>query len=141
MSELTDHEDKEVQQVYDSFWKELLETNGQLDTDKVKSELFDYRTILGEVCKVYDELTMGRFTKPNTRAECIIDAVRELQESDDAELKAEIKLLRSLLQQAFDTLWVGMGKEHLQDITATKKAIAKALGLSTGQEGATSSCQ
>lgn len=43
----------------------------------VKNELHDYLIVMREVSKAYDEITVGRFSKPNTMAEYIIDRVNE----------------------------------------------------------------
>lgn len=39
--------------------------------------LYDFRVVMQEVSKVYDQLTNGKFSKPNTAAEYIIAAVEE----------------------------------------------------------------
>lgn len=66
--------DEEVQKVYDEFWRPIVEPNGVLDFGQVKRELFDFRMMMEEVPKVYDAVTGGRFSKPLTRAQVIIDA-------------------------------------------------------------------
>lgn len=66
--------DAEVQQVYDEFWKRIVEPDGELDIKQVKKELFDFRIMMQEVPKVYDAVTGGKFAKPLTEAQAVIDA-------------------------------------------------------------------
>lgn len=74
--------DKEVEKVWREFWKPLVFRRGKLDIEAVKRELFDYHMVLGEVPKVYDHITNGRISKPQTRHEDVIavadDVVDEL---------------------------------------------------------------
>jgi hypothetical protein len=58
----------EVEKVYQEFWAELLSLNGVLSMALVKKELFDYYNFLDETAKVYDHVTGGRISKPNTLA-------------------------------------------------------------------------
>ena len=78
---------KEVNRVYDEFWKDIIEPNGIVDFDQVKRELYDYRTCLSEVSKVYDEITNGRISKPNAAAEYVLDEfydrLKEAAEDND----------------------------------------------------------
>jgi hypothetical protein len=70
--------DKEVEQCYQEFWKDIIEKpDGTIDVEQVKKELYDFRVMMREVRKVYDDVTGGKFSKPNTAAEHIIDAVNE----------------------------------------------------------------
>lgn len=64
--------DKEVIQNYDKFWKEIIEPNGVLDMIQLKKELFDFSTVMKEVSKVYYEISNGKFSKPNTASEYIL---------------------------------------------------------------------
>ena len=78
-----------VEDCYNNFWKDILEENGELDWEQVKKELFDYANILREVSIVYDTLTMGRISKPNTKAQVVIDEVNEVNreiEEDDSKI-------------------------------------------------------
>lgn len=72
----------EINENFESYWKPLIETNGEIDIEKVKKELFDYYTAIEEVSAVYDEITNGRFSKPNTARQYIIQAVRDIQEQE-----------------------------------------------------------
>lgn len=60
---------------FEKFWRELVcNSDGTLNRDAVMRELHDYNTVLEEVPKVYDHITGGIFSKPNTRSAVIIDA-------------------------------------------------------------------
>lgn len=57
---------KDYEKTYEDFWKKICQPNGELDMDAVKRELHDYHTLLENVPKVYDHVTGGRVSKPNT---------------------------------------------------------------------------
>lgn len=61
-------DDKTPDEIYDEFWKDLVETDGVMDPEKVKAELADYSFLMHEVPKVYSEVTSFRVSKPNTMA-------------------------------------------------------------------------
>jgi hypothetical protein len=64
---------------FDLFWRPLVtDETGALDVDKVARELADYAAVMGEVARVYDEITGGRFSKPNTAAQYIVSRVNEI---------------------------------------------------------------
>ena len=70
--------DSEVNRVFETFWMPLLgDGNGGVDMEQVKRELYDYRIVLREVSLAYDAITGGKFSKPNTAHEYIIDAADE----------------------------------------------------------------
>lgn len=68
---------KTPEEVYNEFWKPLVEQNGQIDMAALKNELFDYWVTLNEAPKVYEHITNGKFTKPNTDSQFVIDAADE----------------------------------------------------------------
>lgn len=87
MTERTDYET-----TYDEFWRDLVETDGSLDLDKVKRELHDYARVLDNVPKVYCHITHGRISKANTPADAVIseaDAAleRHLQDHDEPKVR------------------------------------------------------
>jgi hypothetical protein len=72
-------EDYEI--VYDSFWKEIVENNdGSLNVDQVKKELFDFKNMMENVPKVFLHVTGGMISKPNTKADAVIQAFNEYVE-------------------------------------------------------------
>lgn len=78
----TRHPDPEVEEVWRDFWQDLVAPLGRLDEDLVKAELFDYRIVMQEVTKVYDELTCGRISKPNTAAVHVIGEVQGIHQRE-----------------------------------------------------------
>ena len=75
-------EQQEIDRVFSEFWMSIvMNEDGSLNRERVKLELFDYYRVMGEVSRAYDDITVGKFSKPNTRAEYIIDAVNERIES------------------------------------------------------------
>ena len=60
--------DRDYKADYEEFWKDLVEVDGKIDKDKVMRELSDYRFMLEQVPKVYDHVSGGRISKPNTYA-------------------------------------------------------------------------
>ena len=83
--------EKTPQEIYDEFWKSLVEKNGVVDFEQVKKELFDYHFLLEEVPKVYYEITQGLLSKPNYPADVII---RQLEDKwfDRESVKEDIKV-------------------------------------------------
>lgn len=65
---------REVEGIYQSFWKDIVEKNGVIDIEQVKKELADYSFVLSEVSKVYTHVTGGLLSKPNYHANGIISA-------------------------------------------------------------------
>lgn len=65
-------EDRTPEQVYNEFWKDLVEVDGKVDMNKVKAELADYSFILDQVPKVYGHVTGGLLSKPNYPAGTVI---------------------------------------------------------------------
>lgn len=106
---------------FDTFWRPLVSTNGMVDMDKVARELADYHDMLDEVPKVYDHVTRGRFSKPNTLARHVIaahddvctedtnEAVKEAREEWEADRQpakpdaADDAILRLSIQTARET--------------------------------------
>jgi hypothetical protein len=68
------------------FWEECY-SHWPLTDEEAANELHDWYVALHEVPKVYHELTGGRFTKPNTMAQYVIEAAREIEARDDDELR------------------------------------------------------
>lgn len=65
------------EQVYEEFWKDIIEPNGQIDMDALKRELFDYWTFMNEASKVYYAVTGGRISKVNTNADTVINEIED----------------------------------------------------------------
>ena len=69
--------DEEVERIWNDFWVPILQGNGELDLDKVKAELYDYKIVMEEVSKVYDHITNGRISKPNTQSDVVISETED----------------------------------------------------------------
>ena len=54
------------------YWKDLLQTNGDWDEQKIKNELHDLAFIMEQVGEVYMALTGGKLSKPMYYARTII---------------------------------------------------------------------
>lgn len=74
--------DEEVEEVWNTFWKDLIAPNGVIDAQAVKNELRDYYVFLDEAAKVYFEVTGGRISKQNTTADAVIGQYQEELERD-----------------------------------------------------------
>lgn len=70
-----DYYDEVVEAVFDQHWRDIIMPDGEWDLEQVKKELYDYTQFMEETSKVYDHITMGRFSKVNTSAEVIIEDV------------------------------------------------------------------
>lgn len=83
---------------YDDFWKELVEKNGEIDRDAVARELFDYSMLIDNTSKVFDDITGGAISKPNTLAsEVLIEAQRVSQMEAEEYAAEETSDLRAKL--------------------------------------------
>lgn len=70
-------DDRNWRDVYDSFWKKIVETDGQLDVDKVARELSDYKLMLDQVPLVYAHVSGGLLSKPFYDAAAVIRIAEE----------------------------------------------------------------
>jgi len=69
--------DKEVEKNFREFWKPIIFKNGKLNMAQLKRELFDYSSLIRSVSIVYDSVTGGRISKPNTSADAVISEMNE----------------------------------------------------------------
>ena len=69
--------EKDYKEDYAEFWKDIVEKNGKLNKDFVMRELHDFHFMLGQVPKVYEEVSGGHISKPNTYAFEVIGEFRE----------------------------------------------------------------
>lgn len=125
---------------FNEFWRDLVtDESGQLDLDKVARELADYKMVLGEVPKVYDELTGGRLSKPHTAAHHVIAEAndraadfyaRELCERADEQAENPIiwQALRDLAEEWQPGCWQEWldAKAQRERITAARAEEAEA---------------
>lgn len=74
--------EKSAQEVYDEFWKELVENeDGTLNKEAIQNELYDFKFLIEQVPLVYDNVTGGRISKPNTYASEVINAADDLYDA------------------------------------------------------------
>lgn len=65
-------------QTYEDFWKDLVENpDGTLNRDQVMRELHDYHHLMTQATLVYDHVTGGRVSKPNTLASDVVAVADE----------------------------------------------------------------
>jgi len=83
---------KEYQKEYHRIWEEIVETDGELDLDKVMRELYDFSNLIESSSKVYCHVTRGLISKPTTTAEVIIRVFDEQRDLDIQEAIREEKL-------------------------------------------------
>ena len=70
--------DAEVEEVWREFWQPIVcDADGNVDMDLIKCELYDFHIVMDEVRKVYDHVTYGMVSKPNTKAEVVISLIEE----------------------------------------------------------------
>lgn len=77
MSKLT-----EVDEVYENFWKELVENkDGTLNKDQVKKELYDLNMLIKHLSKMYGRISNGMVSYPQTHPEVVIEMYEEALKS------------------------------------------------------------
>lgn len=79
-------------EIYETFWKDLVENlDGTINKDRLIRELSDYYWLISSVSLVYDHVTGGRISKPNTLPETVIveadDYMRKLFDEELEELE------------------------------------------------------
>lgn len=66
---------RDYEETFEEFWRDIVaHPDGTLDEDAVKRELHDYHNMLHNVPLVYDHVTNGLISKPNTLAHEVINA-------------------------------------------------------------------
>lgn len=66
------NKEQQIEQVYQDFWKPLIEKDGVLDIAQMKRELFDFWQVMQSVPKVYDHVTGGKVSKILTDPDVVI---------------------------------------------------------------------
>lgn len=79
----------DVQKNWSEFWEPIVAPKGIVDLELIKLELSDYRMMLNFVPRVYDHVTGGRISKPNTDPDVVCsvadDYRNDLINSDEEE--------------------------------------------------------
>lgn len=72
--------DAQALDIFQKFWKPLVcDSRGRVDRVKLARELADYKMILGFTSKVYDHITGGLISKPNTLPEVVIQVATDVE--------------------------------------------------------------
>jgi hypothetical protein len=88
------------QECWDDFWAPICAPDGELDLEQVKKELFDCHGMIQEIPKVFDHVTGGRISKPNTMAfEVIAMADEHYEEIAAEDLREQLGWLAWTLNQ------------------------------------------
>lgn len=96
------------QESYDHFWKDLVEVDGKMDEELVKAELHDYHFVIDQVPKVYDAVSGGRISKPNTYAYEVIGEFERhflnmgIAHDDVEDMISRAKTLKDLVEELRD---------------------------------------
>lgn len=93
-------------EIYETFWKDLVENlDGTINKDRLIRELSDYYWLLGSVSLVYDHVTGGKISKPNTLPETVIveadgymrklfdEGLEELGRIREEDLQIEVEMM------------------------------------------------
>lgn len=82
------HQGKTVKKDWEDFWKEIcLNEDGTINLEQIKRELSDFHGVLSEVSKVYENITRGAISKPNTQAKYVIAEVERIHQEELNELE------------------------------------------------------
>jgi len=73
---------KDYEKEYEDFWKEIVETDGVMDIDKVKRELSDFSKLIENIPLVYDHITNGQVSKPLTDPNVVIALHDDIRTKD-----------------------------------------------------------
>jgi len=127
--------DKTPEQVYDEFWKEIIEPNGVVDMAAVKKELYDYAFVLDQVPKVYMHVTGGAMSKPNYYAGDVIreadDHATEVYEdnvADEIECYLGRKITLAAALKELDE-WRTLGNKFMPQIKDTNEQLKAATSM------------
>ena len=97
---------------FEEFWKSWVWQDGEVTPERVKLELYDYHRLMQDAARVYDHVTNGMVSKPNT------DPVVVIAMADDAEQKTVDELVKE------GVLWAEADRVALQDrVTKLEKMI------------------
>ena len=71
--------DKSANKIYNDFWKEIIEKkDGSINKTQLKKELADFSMLIRHVTKMYDYISRGRISYPQTKPEAVIELYEEL---------------------------------------------------------------
>lgn len=61
-----------VEEKFKEWWQPIVMPDGEWDLEQVKRELYDYARMIQDVSEVYDHITRGAISKPDTLPEVVI---------------------------------------------------------------------
>ena len=63
---------------YNLFWKDIVENeDGSINMDQLQKELADFSLLIGNITKVYCDLTNGKISNPLTDPDVVIAVVED----------------------------------------------------------------
>lgn len=75
--------DKSAEEIWQEEWKEICtDEQGNIDLEQIKKELSDFSMMLEEVPKVYCHITDSTLSKPNYKAQAVIDVFEDRKRED-----------------------------------------------------------
>lgn len=84
-----------VNEIYEKFWKHLVEKDGVLDIALVKNELFDFYKLIDNASEVYCHVTGSMLSKPGYDASTVIgradDYTDKLIKEHESYIKSDLK--------------------------------------------------
>lgn len=84
---------------YRDDWQEIVELpDGTLNLDQVARELYDYGNLMRWASEVYDYVSGGLISKPNTLPSAVMDLADE--RADEAEREVIKELIRNIEEHA-----------------------------------------
>lgn len=67
-----------IEQNYNEIWKAVVENpDGSLNKEQIIKELADFSMLIDNLSKIYDYISGGLVSKPNTRPEAVIQLFEE----------------------------------------------------------------
>lgn len=78
-----------VEQIWNEFWKPMLEKDGVINVEQLKKELADFYYLMHQVPKVYMHITGGRMSKIFYDADTVIQLADEYQQEQFEEWKKD----------------------------------------------------
>jgi hypothetical protein len=69
---------KEIEELWETFWKPIVcNEDGSINIEQLKKELADFSMVMDGCSEVYDHITRGNLSKPNSDPKSVIRFVDE----------------------------------------------------------------
>ena len=102
---------KESWEVYNDFWKDIVEKKGEIDKDQLVRELYDWHYVMEQLPSIYSEITGGLLSKPMYSKETVLSAYYDANQRDVEENYVDKSDIKSIIQGTKQT-----DKEKLMEI-------------------------